>query len=171
MNFQLATLDDLAQLSVIMADAIAFLKEQGSPQWQAGYGPTADKLAVDIQNKRTYVLKMNNDEIAGTIALISGIDPVYTKISQGVWEGQDDYLAFHRVAINKNFRGQKITARLLEEAMNQAYKLGFKDLRIDTHEQNVLMQKAIKSAGFTYRGRVQFPIPNGDRLAYQKRIK
>lgn len=168
MKFQQATLSDLPRLTKIMSEAIELLKKQGSPQWQNGYGPTAEKLTEDIQNHRTYILKTSDGEIAGTIALIPGVDPTYTAITKGEWQGNAEYLAIHRVAINQQFRGQKIAAQLLNSAIHEAAKFGIRDLRIDTHELNIGMQKVIKESGFHYCGVVQFPIPNGERLAYQK---
>ena len=168
MKFQQATLSDLPRLTKIMTEAIELLKKQGSPQWQNGHGPTAEKLTEDIKKHRTYILKTADDEIAGTIALIPGIDPAYTAITEGKWQGDAKYLAFHKVAINQQFRGQKIAAKLLEAAVHEAINLGIQDLRIDTHELNLGMQKVIKEAGFDYCGVVHFPIPDGKRLAYQK---
>ena len=168
MKFQQATFNDLPMLTKIMTEAIELLKKQGSPQWQNGHGPTAQKLTEDIRNHRTYILKTASGEIAGTIALIPGVDAAYTAITKGEWQGDAEYLAFHRVAINQRFRGQKIAAKLLEAAVNEAAKSGINDLRIDTHELNIGMQKVIKEAGFHYCGVVHFPIPDGQRLAYQK---
>ena len=64
MKFQQATLSDLLMLTKIMTEAIELLKKQGSPQWQNGHGPTAEKLTEDIQKHRTYILKTADDEIA-----------------------------------------------------------------------------------------------------------
>lgn len=171
MKFQQATLQDLPQLTKIMSEAIHFLQTQGSPQWQDGYGPTTEKLTVDIQNKATYVLRTDTNEIAGTIALITGVDPAYTNISEGDWlKTQSAYVSFHRVAINQKYRGQNIATQLMEHAILVARDKGFHDLRIDTHELNLAMQKVIAQTGFSYRGVVHFPIPNGKRLAYQRII-
>ena len=171
MEFQQATLQDLPQLAKIMSEAIHLLQIQGSPQWQDGYGPTTEKLTADIKNKATYVLRTDTNEIAGTIALITGIDPAYTEISEGDWlKTNSAYLSFHRVAINQKFTGQKIAQQLIEHAIVESRKKGFRDLRIDTHELNHAMQKVINQTGFFYRGIVLFPIPNGTRLAYQRII-
>jgi RimJ/RimL family protein N-acetyltransferase len=45
--------------------------------------------------------------------------------------------------------------------------IGYRDIRIDTHPLNEIMQKVILRAGFIYRGMVEFAIPDGKRRAYQ----
>jgi RimJ/RimL family protein N-acetyltransferase len=45
--------------------------------------------------------------------------------------------------------------------------LGYRDVRIDTHPANEPMKRAIASTGFTYRGVVEFAIPDGVRAAFQ----
>lgn len=56
MKFRLATIEDLSFLMSIINDAIQVLHEQGSPQWQNGYGPNEEKLRKDIDAKTMYVL-------------------------------------------------------------------------------------------------------------------
>lgn len=171
LEFKQATMQDLTELTQIMADGIHYLKAQGSPQWQDGYGPNKAKIKKDIENQACYILVNNENEIVGTVALILDTDPTYTAISEGAWAGEAPYLAIHRVAINQIFRGKGIARILLLHSFEEARKLGICDIRIDTHRLNLPMQKAIKKAGFIYRGVVHFPILNGERLAYQKIIE
>ncbi|MHC5267846.1 GNAT family N-acetyltransferase [Enterococcus sp. LJL98] len=169
MEFRRATINDLPQIMKIMEEATAYLKLQGSPQWQDGNGPTREKINRDIEEQNSYVLVRSDQIVVGTIALIPGIDPVYTAIKEGSWQGEGPYLSLHRVAINRQFSGQGLGLKLLEQAIQQAEREGISDFRIDTHVLNLPMQKAIRQAGFDYRGVVHFPIIHGERLAYQKR--
>ena len=171
MEFRQAALMDLKEVHQIMTDGIQYLKHQGSPPWQDGNGPTEMKIKQDIENRDCYVLVNDLEEITGTVALIQGIDPTYTDISEGSWKGVGPYIALHRVAISQKFRGQGIAHLLLSHSLSKCLELGIYDVRIDTHRLNIPMQKAIKTSGFTYRGIVHFPIVNGERLAYQKRME
>ncbi len=167
MKLRLATTNDLEVIMEIMAEGIRTLRQQQSPQWQGGYGPNHEKIKKDIETNACYLLVTDQDEVVATAALIQGIDPVYTAIQDGSWQEEGPYLAIHRVAVAKNQRGKKRATLLLSLLLEKAKTLGFSDIRIDTHRLNQPMQKAIIANHFIYRGRVCFPIPNGERLAYQ----
>ena len=168
MEFKLATRFDGKEILQLMKEGIAYLKAQGSPQWQDGFGPDEAKVMHDISQKHCYILVNEHQQIVGTAALIPGVDPAYTAISEGQWEGDAPYLSIHRVAVNSQFRGYGYAHLLLERSLLEAQRLGYHDVRIDTHRLNTPMQRAIAKAGFQYRGVVHFPILNGERLAYQK---
>ncbi|MBM7709633.1 GNAT family N-acetyltransferase [Enterococcus lemanii] len=167
MKLRQATKEDLPIIMTIIQEGIDALKEQQSPQWQDGFGPNQEKMEKDIETNACYVLVDGQDEVIATASLIQGIDPVYTAIEDGHWLGLNSYIAIHRVAIAKGQRGKKRASLLLDLLISQAKELGYHDIRIDTHRLNLPMQKAILSSGFSYRGLVHFPIPNGERLAYQ----
>lgn len=164
-----ATVQDSAEIMTIFESAILFLHEQGSPQWQDGFGPTEQTVRQDIEKDECYVLIVDN-KIVGTATLVPGIDPVYSAIVEGNWRKPtqfSDYLSIHRVAVSLEYRGQKLAQQLLHQLIEEATKMGSKDIRIDTYPENLPMQAAILSAGFDYQGMVHFPIPEGQRRAYQ----
>ncbi|WP_265457457.1 GNAT family N-acetyltransferase [Enterococcus sp. HY326] len=163
-----ATILDLDQIEKIIEDGKRYLQAQGSPQWQNGYGPTREKIQADIERKESYVMLVEG-VIAGVAALVSGVDPVYTAISGGSWQenSAESYLSVHRVAFNQELRGQGYAKLFMQLLVTVAATIGCRDLRIDTHEMNQIMQKVILGAGFTYQGEIEFPMPNGERRAYQ----
>lgn len=165
MDFRKATIEDLPEIMVIIQDAIESLRQQGSPQWQNGYGPSEEKIQHDIQENSLYVL--SDGQILALAALIEGEDPVYTAIEEGQWQESAAYLSIHRVAVAKKATGRGIAQQLLRYLIEESKVRKISDIRIDTHELNRGMQKAILKTGFTYRGIVYFPIPDGKRLAYQ----
>lgn len=162
-----ATIADLPDMMQLIAEGIAALGVQGSPQWQNGYGPTEEKIKEDILKQESYLLTFE-DEIAAAAALVSGIDPVYTAIQGGKWVGEGPYLSIHRVVVNTRFKGQRLSAKLLQELEEVAREKQIFDLRIDTYQANTAMQRNISAAGYTFCGHIAFPIPHGERLAYQK---
>lgn len=162
-----ATTEDLDAMEEIINQAKAYLAEQGSPQWQNGYGPNREKMAADIANGESYVL-IADDKVAGVSALMAGTDPVYTSIKEGTWEEKyPEYLSIHKIAVDQGIRGQGISKLFLQLLITVGRTIGYRDLRIDTHEMNTIMQKVILSVGFNYRGIVTFPIPDGERKSYQ----
>ncbi|GAA3016637.1 GNAT family N-acetyltransferase [Tetragenococcus solitarius] len=165
MNFRKAQEQDIPEIMNLIAQGIQSLKEQGSPQWQNGYGPTEQQVKQDIKNGNGYVL--DEKKIVAYASLIGGVDPVYTAIEDGEWEGKEPYVSIHRVVVSTQLTGKGMARKMLLYLINTSQQLGFNDIRIDTYPLNAGMQKAIKNAGFTYRGKVNFPIPYGDRWAYQ----
>ena len=72
------------------------------------------------------------------------------------------YGTIHRIASVPNVHG------ILSTAIEYCFKK-VKDLRIDTHKENVIMRNGLKKLGFTYCGIIY--LENGDpRLAFQKTI-
>lgn len=165
MIFRQAEMSDIPQIMVITARGIASLKDQGSPQWQDGYGPTQSQIEQDIKKGAAYVLE--DGKITAYAALIAGKDPVYTAIEEGNWSGTQPYVSIHRVVVDSSLTGNGLAKKMLLHLLAVSQQSGFNDIRIDTYPLNIGMQKAIKKAGFVYRGKVNFPIPHGDRWAYQ----
>ena len=73
---------DVDKIVQILQDAIAFLKERGSTQWQSGY-PSRETVKEDIKNNCAWVLTVDN-EVAGYAAVVIGRDSNYAKID-GEW--------------------------------------------------------------------------------------
>lgn len=168
-QFRKATLSDLPEMMALFEMGIQSLKKQGSPQWQNGYGPTREKIKEDINQQESYLL-LYDDQIAASAALVKGVDPFYTAIIEGSWSGDGPYASIHRVVVSDHFRGKQLSAHLLKALEEEALAKGIHDLRIDTYQANIGMQKVIETCGYQYRGQVVFPIPHGERLAYQKLI-
>jgi len=165
MIFRQAKLQDITQIMEIISLGIESLKKQGSPQWQDGYGPTQEQVKQDIENGAAYVLV--TEKVIAYAALIAGVDPVYTAITEGTWCTSQDYVSIHRVVVDSRLTGNGLAQQLLNDLIITSQQMGFNDIRIDTHPVNTGMQKVIQKAGFTYRGKVNFPIPYGNRWAYQ----
>ncbi|WP_251867014.1 GNAT family N-acetyltransferase [Enterococcus malodoratus] len=164
-DFRLSTLADIPAIGLIIAEAKQYLKEQGSPQWQDGHEPHEAVIREDIQKKASYVLTLE-DEIVGTVALISGEDPVYEAI-EGQWQGKGLYVSLHHIAVSQKHRGIGLGKNLLSMAIQQAKALGYEDIRIDTYPANQPMLSLIEKCGFTYCGMIHFPFEHGERKAFQ----
>lgn len=164
-----ATMIDLPLILSIINQAIDYLHTQGSPQWQNGFGPTQSEIEMDIRRCEGYVL-INKEIIHGYAALIAGPDDAYTNLHDGIWDESEDayYVIVHRVVIEASVRGKGFAKILIDKLIKQAQDLNYHDIRIDTHAMNISMQKVIRSAGFIFRGFIQLPIPDGERMAFQK---
>ena len=92
-------------------------------------------------------------------SVIKGIDKTYINIYEGNWFNDSTYYTIHRFASSFNKK----------HAFHEAIKLLTKDIkhiRIDTHADNKIMQKAIINENFKYAGIIY--LENGDpRMAYE----
>jgi ribosomal protein S18 acetylase RimI-like enzyme len=165
--FQRATTDEVDDIAAIIERATAFLREQGSPQWQGGYGPDRAAVERDVARGEGFVL-LCEGKVCAYAALARGVEPCYATLMGGAWDARHDrYATIHRVAVDTALGGQGLGRRLMDELVAQARAWGFRDLRIDTHPMNAIMQKLIARAGFSYVGMIEMPIPHGERRAYQ----
>jgi GNAT superfamily N-acetyltransferase len=163
---RLAELDDAECIGQVLESGRLYLYERGLPQWQDGCGPTRLMAEHDINKGEGYVLDFQG-AVCGYAALTAGVDDCYTRID-GAWAGQyPAYLSIHRMAIGKALRGQGFSGLFMQSLIDEGKRLGYRDIRVDTFPGNDIMIKVIENAGFIYRGIITFPIPNGERRAYQ----
>ncbi len=155
---ELAKLDDILVLENIIDEAKTYMKENNIDQWQDGY-PNADTLKNDIAKNQLYALK-DEGKIIGLFAMID-YEKTYEYIEDGKWGNNDKYLAIHRVAIKKEHKGKGYVKEIFDYAKRKC-----EHLRIDTHKDNLSMQRAIVKNGFIYCGIIYLE-SGAKRLAYE----
>ena len=168
MTFRKTKTEDISQIMTIIRQAQNYLKEQNVDQWQDGY-PNEEAFEADIANGVSYVLEENRS-IIGTLALIFDKEPTYEKIYDGAWKAEDiPYATIHRIAVAQEQKGNGIAGRMLAEAESICKERKVHSIRIDTHEENLSMQKWLKKTGFAYCGWIIL-VSGAKRLAFEKRI-
>ena len=96
----------------------------------------------------------------GVFCYFEGTDPTYTKIYDGKWIDENHVGVIHRVAVALHRKG--VASFCYDYCFNIS-----KNVRIDTHRDNIPMQRSLIKNGFKYCGIIH--LLNGDeRLAYQK---
>ncbi|MCL2851889.1 MAG: GNAT family N-acetyltransferase [Defluviitaleaceae bacterium] len=166
-NLRLATPDDIDTVEAIMDDACKYLGSQGLPQWQNGYGPNRASLDNDVRLGHGYVLEADG-AVRGYASLEPGPEDDYEALQNGSWEGPGEkYAVIHRVMVDQAVRGRRIGITILKMLVDEAHRMGFNDIRIDTYPGNTIMKKTVSQAGFTQRGEIMLNIPDGERIAYQ----
>lgn len=156
MTIRPAVLADLDRLMEIYAIARQFQCDTGNPTQWIGYPPRS-LITADIESGVSYVCE-EKGRIVGVFALFAGEDPTYRYI-EGSWPNDLPYLTIHRIASDGSCRG---LARFCFDWCLTKHP----NLRIDTHEDNKVMQHILTSYGFTHCGTIF--LENGDpRLAYQ----
>lgn len=163
--------EDLDSIMEIIVNAISFLKSQGIDQWQKG-SPNRELLLSDIQKGSGYVLTDGADILA-TCAIMFDEEPSYQNLFDGNWKTDRSvsYATVHRFAVHPGFRGRGTSSILFTEIEKIARKNSMKSIRIDTHEENVVMQKALTNAGFCRCGNILLSDgaeKGSPRIAYEK---
>lgn len=128
-------------------------------QWINGY-PSEEVFRCDIENHCSYILTCDGEPI-GTFAFVPSPEPTYASIHEGKWiDDVNPYYVVHRIAGFPKWKG------LFDAIMKFCFSRT-KNLRIDTHRDNHIMQHLLEKHGFDYCGIIY--LENGDeRLAYQK---
>jgi len=166
-----STLEDLPRVVEIIDGAKKALRDRGVDQWQKGY-PDQEILKQDIQEDISYVLILDG-EVIGAAALQQGYDKNYQDMTSGAWDNNSDvtYSIIHRIAIDPEHQGEYLVSALIQHLLTMSHYLGYSDVRIDTHPDNLVMQHVILESGFEEKGTIMMNEDNGNRKAYQLLLK
>lgn len=157
MKIRKGTLGDLDEIMEVYAAAKSYMIANGNrSQWNNGY-PQRALIEEDIAKGQCYVCE--EDGIHGVFAFILGEDPTYLSIQDGAWKNDHPYGTVHRIGSDGKTRG------IFKAALDFCRGIS-PDLRIDTHENNHIMQKLILNYGFERCG-IIFIEDGTPRIAYQ----
>ena len=153
---RLAQTGDLPSVLALYAAARRFMTERGNPNQWGSKNPPEELIREDIRRGQLYLLT-DGDTVHGVFAFILGEDPTYRVIHDGAWISESPYGTLHRVAGDGS--GGIFGAAVRFCLKRRAH------LRVDTHRDNLPMQRAILRAGFQKCGVIH--IADGSpRIAY-----
>jgi len=157
-----STLDDLPTILNLRDQARAIMRSYGNVyQWPEGY-PRDDMFRKDIELGGSHVMMDEQGRIVGTFALLPSPEVTYNVIYNGQWLDDEPYYVIHRIASTPASHG--VLDALLDYCESKV-----SNIRIDTHEANIIMRKGLEKHGYQYCGIIL--LLNGDeRLAFQKHI-
>lgn len=164
MKLRLTTTNDLTAVMTIINQAKVYFKEQGINQWQDGY---PDELTIinDISRHEAYVLE-DNGEIVATAMISKELEPSYNYI-EGKWLQDNAYIVVHRIAIRNDQKGKGLAKIIIDEGLKLYPKKP--SIRMDTHDDNLSMQRFLIKYGFEYCGTIY--LENKEtRRAYEKKF-
>ena len=164
MIIRLATPADVTAAAEIYDNAREFMKKNGNPDQWSGEYPNAYDVEMGIDKGTSYVCEDCGEIVATFHFDINADDPSYRKIYDGDWKNADPYSVIHRIAVKHHGRG------IVDFCFEECFKR-FPNIKIDTHEDNVPMQKCLERCGFEYCGIVYIVGLGeaGKRLAYQRK--
>lgn len=155
---QKANLSQFSKIMGIYAQARCFMAKTGNPdQWGTAY-PPEEMIRQDIEKGKCYVM-LENGDIRAVFYFAVEEDPTYGYID-GAWMNDSPYGVIHRIAVGQSGKG----------AAAECFRFAYErcgNLRIDTHEKNIPMQRCLAKNGFRRCGIIY--LEDGDpRIAYQK---
>ena len=157
-----ATEADLEQIREIYSQARVFMAASGNPtQWTDGY-PQENVIRSDLSQGHLFVYEQDN-RVLGVFCYFEGVEPDYAQIHDGTWIRDGAYGVVHRIAVASGSKG--IGAACLNDAFSRCG-----NLRIDTHRNNLPMQRLLAKTGFQYCGIIYLTKDGSERLAYQKTV-
>ena len=153
-----ATFEDLPVILEIYTSARKFMRENGNPNQWGDNHPQKELLIQDIEAEQLHVVCCD-DRFFGVFYFVIGNDPTYENIFQGSWRSATPYGTIHRIASDGS-------GGVLKAAVEYG-SAQIDHLRIDTHHDNWVMQRAVQRLGFEKRGIIYLP-DGSPRIAYDR---
>lgn len=161
MNIRKTVLDDLPEILKIYEYARQQMKLNGNASQWGDNRPSVETVKNDVLQNNSYVIEWQNT-ICGVFTFFIGADPCYDRIINGKWLNDACYGVIHRIASNGKTKG-------IFNACLRFCESKVKNIRIDTHSDNLIMQHLLEKNGYKKCGIIF--VDNGTaRLAYQKII-
>ncbi|MBR6595275.1 MAG: N-acetyltransferase [Oscillospiraceae bacterium] len=152
-----AEMADLPRILEIYAYAREFMASTGNPNQWRKTNPPRETLEADIPAGNLFVLE--DQGIHGVFAYFTEPDPTYAHIQDGAWLDDSPYGTIHRIAGDGS---GGVFGAALDFAIRQN-----PHVRIDTHEDNKVMQHILQKHGFQRCGIIY--LVNGEpRIAFEK---
>ncbi len=166
MQIRHSTEADFSRMMEIYEYARKYMADHGNPnQWGPTHWPPEDLIHRDIQSGDSYVCVNDEGAVIGTFYFIQGkdIEPTYRDITDGAWLDESPYGVVHRIAGDGSEKG--IGAFCINWALEQCGHL-----RIDTHNDNIVVQNLLEKLGFVHCGTIYVREDNSPRLAFEKTV-
>lgn len=158
MNIRKAFRKDLAAIMAVLEAAKGIMRASGNMgQWVNGY-PSEEVILHDIEKGYGFVVE--EGRIVGYFAFIPSPEPTYSYIEGGSWLNDEPYHVVHRIGSYPEVHG--VFTAIMDWCFHRN-----PNIRIDTHQDNHIMQHCIARYGFTYCG-IIYLLSGDSRLAYQK---
>ncbi len=169
MEIRKAETKDIAKIMEIYDIARNYMRKNGNKnQWINGY-PQKEIIENDIKKGCSFVCyesknekskeEKDEEEILAVFYFAIEEEPTYNKIYEGKWLNDEEYGVVHRLGVAAHKKG------IAGFCMNWCAKK-VKNIRVDTHRDNIPMQRLLKKLGYQYCG-VIYITDGSERLAYQ----
>lgn len=162
MILRLANKNEATACYRFINDARAYHKSMGFEQWRPDY-PTQQTIHDDIHSGYGYVFEEDAIPV-GYCCIIMEEEPAYRHI-EGQWVTQNPYAVVHRMAFGTEKRGRGLSHAAFLTIKSLCLSAGIHSIRVDTQEENKVMQHILEKEGFVFCGIIQFG--GGPKRAYE----
>ena len=80
-----------------------------------------------------------------------------------------EYAVIHRIAVSEKIKGKGTAAKIIKLIEEKCKEKNIKSIKIDTHKDNISMQRLLEKSGFKYCGIIYLEDGN-ERIAFEKII-
>ena len=162
-----ANMDNIEEILTIYKEAREYMALNGNKdQWGDNF-PPRKLIEEDITLGKCYIAY--DKEICGVFYFAIENDPMYEVIKDGEWLNDNNYAVVHRIAVSKNTHNKGIASQCIDYAVEICKQNNIFDLRMDTHKDNLPMQRFLEKKGFERCG-IVFVEDGSQRIAYHKLI-
>ncbi len=159
MEIRKEEVNDRERIRELYTMARAFMLEHGNPDQWGDYYPPAEMDERDILDGKSYVCA-EGEAILGVFFYEEGVEPDYLDIYEGAWLNDEPYSVIHRIAAPTGKKG------VASFCIRWCCENSGGNVRIDTHRNNIPMQKMLEKNGFVRCG-VIYIQDGSERIAYQ----
>ena len=160
MNIRRTKPEELEKVMELYASARDFMRRQGNPSQWGSTEPKKERVALDIAEGHSFVC-CEGEALLGVFSFESDADdPTYHEIREGEWPETDSYGVLHRIAVGTPGRG--VAGFCLDWCWARC-----RQLRADTHADNLPMQRAMIKNGFERCGIIK-TYDGTDRIAFAR---
>lgn len=167
MEFRKSIETDINNIMKIIKQAQAYFKVQGIDQWQNNY-PNVESISSDIADNNSYVLLKDNNIVATAAVSFDG-ESTYDTIFEGEWTTNNEYAVIHRIAVDNTYKGLGLSSEIIKHVEQLCLNKGVHSIKIDTHEENISMQKLLEKNKFQYCGIIYLE-DRSKRIAFEKTL-
>lgn len=167
MEFRRTVEADIDDIMKIIKQAQDYFKVQGINQWQNNY-PNVETIRNDIAKGYSYVLVKENNIVATAAVSFDG-DKNYDYIYEGQWISDNEYAVIHRIAVDGSLKGLGLSSEIIKNVERLCLSKGVYSIKVDTHEENLSMQKLLKKNKFQYCGIIYLE-DGSKRVAFERTL-
>ena len=125
-------------------------------------------ITIIISYNNNYIVELNGVVSATFVASFDG-EPTYSEIKGKGWLNENPYAVVHRIAVADACRRKGIAKEILHYTEELCAERGVRDIRIDTHRDNLAMRSLLKKMGYTHCGCITLT-SGAFREAYHKEL-
>jgi len=112
---------------------------------------------------------LKDDNVVGTVVVSFDKDKNYEYIYNGGWVSDDKYAVIHRMAVDSNYKGIGLSSVIIKNIEKLCLGKGMHSIRIDTHKENISMQRLLQKNEFKYCGIIYLE-DKSKRIAFEKTL-